>query len=190
MRNLPERNTEVGPTQAIAQVLRQVGRIYRNPDVDLGLFEMSGGNPHPFSQIPVLPDDDSDHWDEIELSLIVARIDPEAAEQCHGDFLAALEEYPDQIGLHQGLSIAHAIDALNGDLVAFGMFALGQHLGLWQVSTPEQWGVYGLAAIQLTRSGWLTMSGLVDGGSSCYEDIPTEDWQKRFPILRLEQGYA
>lgn len=113
------------------------------------------------AHIYIMPDqsDAPDSLVKVDCSFVVIGVDPEKAERYRNEILEILVCYPSPERLSAGPSYIEVGAEIGDQGAAFQLFALGKVLGLWDIITPEKFGLEGAEATAAAVSGYVMMTG-------------------------------
>jgi hypothetical protein len=121
-------------------------------------MEKAGGGVLEIYAIPpeaAIPDD----CERVDMHFVTVAVSKARAEARRAEFIALLNDYPNPAELAGGPSYI-AVGGVIGDQgAAFEMFALGKVLGLWDVITPEKFGMTGEEARRAAGAGYIMCTG-------------------------------
>ncbi|MEK7452769.1 MAG: hypothetical protein AAB614_00890 [Patescibacteria group bacterium] len=100
-----------------------------------------------------------DGIEKVDLHFIVVGVDKAKAEHYKDELIAILKTYPQPERLAGGPSYIEVGSEIGDQGVAFQLFALGKVLGLWDIITPEKFGLTGSEANEMASMGFVMISG-------------------------------
>lgn len=143
----------------IAELLRETTTMFRKgPEVVDHPPDKAGiavtevfGMPHESDAAPALA--------MFDLHFLKVGVQPLMAEHRRGDLIEWLREYPEPERLAGGPSYIEIGAVLGSQDFAMCLFALGAHLKLWTIITPETLHLEGADADRAAGQGFVMMSG-------------------------------
>lgn len=99
------------------------------------------------------------NFETVDMHFIAVAVDKRQAELHKDDLIKLLKDYPHPERLAGGPSYIEVGAVLGDQGAAFCLFALGKVLGLWDVITPEKFGMDGEQAAQAAGRGFIMMTG-------------------------------
>lgn len=97
--------------------------------------------------------------EKVDLHFVTVAVNKEKAEAERKNLIALLDDWPDPQTLASGPSYIAVGGVLGDQGAAFELFALGKVLGLWEVITPETFGMTGEEARRAAGMGYIMCSG-------------------------------
>ena len=135
------------------QLVTAIKNLKEGDDID----KLPGGSVH----IYAIPHESQvkSGIEKVDLHFIVVGVDKAGAEQIKDELIAILKTYPQPERLAGGPSYIEVGGEIGDQGAAFQLFALGKVLGLWDIITPEKFGITGPEADQLAGGGFVMITG-------------------------------
>lgn len=156
--------------QALYRILGETTQQYRKGKVFEGTPELvsqmdagpgdeglQGGGVLEVYAMP--PESEIDELVPVDLHFITIGVDKVKAEAARAELIGILDEYPNSADLAGGPSYITVGGVIGDQGAAFQLFALGKVLGLWNIITPETFGMTGDEARHAAGSGYIMITG-------------------------------
>lgn len=99
-------------------------------------------------------------FEDVDLCLVVIRVNVEAAKTRAAELRGIMETYPQPARLAAGPSYIEVGAEVGDQGAALQLFAVGKVAGLWDVVTPAFMGIHGEQAKAMAGQGFVMITGL------------------------------